>query len=282
MTSDAFENPGSFSEDLGMFEAAAHPIPAEIPNPELKSMYMACDGSNQDATVRSLAAAVAAQTGARIVEQSGAAGIDELLAAAREKCPDLIVVPVPYGEDYRELQDDSLGSAADRLLHDSTCPVLCIRDVMDDAAVDAALRHIVVPAAVGDESVVRAIGWAFRLLRPAGRLDLLAVADRDLLEEAGHFVAGAHGESPFEPEQVVRAILRDIGGIVSAAQKRGVADDLAVHVETRVGPFVPTVLGDRDDRVRLIVCGTTREHGSAAFHRAVDLLLSARGPVLLV
>lgn len=282
MASDAFENPGSFSEDLGMFEAAAHPVPAEIPTPELKSMYVAGDGSNQDATVQGLAAAVAAHTGAQIVEQSGAAGIDELLAAAREKCPDLIIVPVPYGEDYRELQDDSLGSAADRLLHDTTCPVLCIRDVMDEAAVDAALRHIVVPAAVGDESVVRAIGWAFRLLRPEGRLDLLAVADRDLLEEAGHLVAREGDESPFEPEQVVRAILRDIGGIVSAAQKRGVADDLTVHVETRVGPFVPTVLGDRDDRARLIVCGTTREHGSAAFHRAVDLLLSARGPVLLV
>jgi len=282
MPSESFENAAELAENVGLFEAATHAVPVELPTPELRAVHLAFDGSNQDGTARGFAQTLAARTGAVVHEQSGAAVASDILAAAREHAADLLVVPAPFGRDYQLLRDESLGSVVDQILLESTCPVLCVREVMTQAQIEAALQRLVVPIVRQEASVARALGWAFRALTAGGRLDLVAVADRGVLEEARRLLGDSVDPETFSPEQVLRRLWGDIGSLVAAAQKRGSAADLAVHVETRFGEFVPLVLAEAGEQPRLIVWGITRDHDAPAFHRAVDLLLESRGPVLMV
>jgi hypothetical protein len=81
---------------------------------------------------------------------------------------------------------------------------------------------------------------------------------------------------------VARTLFRDLGGIVAAAQKLGTERGLHVHVENKVGRFVRLVTEAANVHPRLLVWGSQKDHASPAFHRGVDLLLAARGPVLIV
>jgi nucleotide-binding universal stress UspA family protein len=277
---EPFESAANFYEDVGLFQAAAHSPHVELPAVTLSAIHLAVDGSNQDATARGLAQALAARSGAKLAEQSGAATAADILAAAQSSGASLIVVPAPFGRDYAQLRDESLGSVIDQLLLEAPCPVLCVRGALDEARLPGTLDHVLVPFAAGDAGVPRALSWGFHLLRASSRLELIAVADRAVLEEARHLVPGEL--QAFTPERVTRAILTDIGSLVSAAQKRGTLDQQTVHVETRVGDFVQSVLAEVEQHPGLLICVNPRAHAAPAFHRAIDLLLSSRGPVLLV
>lgn len=282
MAMEPFENAANLAEDVGLFEAATHAPPVELSVPELRIIHVALDGSNQDAAARGIAQALGERTGAAVHEQSGAATAADILSAAGGHAADLLVVPAPFGRDYALLKDESLGSVVDQLLLESTCPVLCVRDMLGAEAIDAALRRVLVPIATQEESAARALAWAFRVLPAGGALDLVAVADRDVLQEARRLMGAAVDPQAFAPEQVLRRLWGDIGSLVAAAQKRGTEGDQTVHVEARFGEFVPVVLAEAGAQPRLTVWGITRDHDAPAFHRAVDLLLESRGPVLMV
>ncbi len=153
---------------------------------------------------------------------------------------------------------------------------------MNAAQVDAALAHVVVPTAVGEETADRALGWGFRLLNSGGRLELLAVADEDVLSEARRLVGEAEGDKAFGPEHILRAVLREIGPLVASAQHQGHAQDSNVDVETGVGHFVPQVLKLIPDDPQVVIWEARRDPNSPSFHRGTDLLLASRHPVLFV
>lgn len=276
---DPFETPGNFSEDVGLFEAATHCTVIQFPEPVVKTICLALDGSDRDDTVRGFGELLASRTGAQIATLEGKSTAGEILAALAEKRGDLLIFPAPFGKDYQELKAESLGAVADQLLLKAACPVLCVRGVQDQSSIRDAFQHVVVPIAVADEHAPRALGWAFRTTPSGGHVDLAAVADRDVLTEAGHLIPDIE---KLDPEHVARALIRDMGGLIAASQRRGTAENRKVHVETRVGQFVPLVLAELHGRPRAIIWGISRDHSSPAFHRAVDLLLSSSGPVLMV
>ena len=78
MAMEPFENAANFAEDVGLFEAATHAPPVELPAPELRAFHLALDGSNQDATARGFAEVLAARTGAALREQSGASNAADM------------------------------------------------------------------------------------------------------------------------------------------------------------------------------------------------------------
>jgi nucleotide-binding universal stress UspA family protein len=277
-----FDDESDVSEDVSLFESAVHPRRVELQRPALSVVVAVLDGSNQDDTARALAAAAAARGPAQVVEQQGAAAAEEILRLCAARHADLLVVPVPFGRDSGILKDESLGSVVDMLLLESMCPVLCVRDVLDSAVVDAALRDVILSANVHDESCLRAVNWALRLLNRGDRLELLAVADRDVIAEARRLLGEQIDAQALQSEAINRAVTREISGLIAAVQKYGSAEGLLVHVEVQFGRVVEVVLEAARQRPRLIIAGAPKDHNCPAFHRAVDLVLGATGPVLVV
>ncbi|MCS7045762.1 MAG: hypothetical protein NZO58_05355 [Gemmataceae bacterium] len=270
------------AEDVAMFRAALHARPTALVDPSCKAVLVALDGSNQDTTAQTYAAALAGRFGARVHEHRGATTAAEILQAAVEHQVGLIAVPVPFGRDISELRDESLGFVVDMLLQEAHCPVLCVREPVEAVEVDAALADLVVAATHEDQYAVRALSWACRLTARGGRLTLLAVADRDALEEVRLLVAETISSEALAPAALDRAMAQQFGGLIAALQRRGEADGFALRVEFRVGRVAETVLTEANPRRRLIVTGAPREHQALAHHHAVDLVLGARGAVLVV
>lgn len=281
MRLEPFENQGNFQEDVGLFEAATHGASLELPSPQLQVIQLALDGSNQDATARRLAEGVAQRLGARVHEQVGSRDAADILADLRSRQAGLLVVPVPFGRDFEILGAASLGSVIDMLLLESPCPILCVRDELSDDQVQQVLERVLLPVAVGEPPAIQALAWGFHLLTPQSELELLAIADVELLTEARQLVDQQVGEDAFDAEHVTRAILRETGGLVAAAQRQSSLQNTPVHVTTRTGRFVPQVLEQVGDSPQLVIREMKQDHGAPSFHRSVDLLLASRGPVLL-
>ncbi|MBX3442095.1 MAG: hypothetical protein KF774_06790 [Planctomyces sp.] len=279
---EPFENAANFAEDVGMFEAATHSAPVALATPRLQSIVLALDGSDQDETAQGFAELIAARSGARVDTVSGATSAQGLLAELAARPHDLLVLPAPFGQDYRELGGDSLGSVVDQVLLKADCGVLCVRAPQDRVAIQAALDSAIVPIVAADEGASRAMGWAFLLTPEGGRIDLVAVADRDVVAAAREALPESPASTSLDPAQLNRGLIRDIGGLVAAAQKRGADENRTVHVETRVGRFVPLTLAELHGDPHLLVVGAAREHASPSFHHAVDLLLASSGSVLIV
>ncbi|MBM4068825.1 MAG: universal stress protein [Planctomycetes bacterium] len=282
MARDPFEDGDTLAEDLGMFEAAVHARPLALDKPVLAAVVLAPDGSNQDATARTWATAMAARAGCPVHEQRGAASASEILQACRKHQAGLLVVPVPFGQDIQELRDESLGSIIDMLLQESVCPLLCVRELMDEAAVQLALNDILLPIHGGDETCARAASWALHFLAEQGQLQLLAVADQDVLDEARELLGDAIAASASEPDALSRAMTQEVASVVGAVQRRGNEAGLTVSVDVKVGRFVSVVLDEANQRPHLLVTGASKDRTSPTFHRATDLILGAKYPVLVV
>lgn len=276
---DPFESAANFNEDVGLFEAAIHPQTVDLQIPALQSIAVAWDGSDRESTLRSFADHLVARSGATVEVLEHADSEADISAALAAAPPDLLILPVPFQRDYAGLGSTSLGSLADQLLLSTPCPVLCVRQVQDPKEILAALDHVLVPVAIADELVERALGWAFRMTPPGGRIDVVAVADCDVLLEASHLISAPQTLSA---DELQRAMLREIGGLVSAAQQLAKTERRTMHIETRVGQFVPLTLAEMHGRPHMIIWAANRDHSSPSFHRAVDLLLASTGPVLLV
>jgi nucleotide-binding universal stress UspA family protein len=277
-----FEESATVSEDMGLFEAAVHAVHLELERPALDVVVVVVDGSNQDETARTFAAAIARRSGAQVYEHSGHGSAAEILRACSEHKASLLVVPVPFGADIATLKDESLGAVVDMLLLESTCPVFCVRQLCDSASVEAALADVIVPVNVLDESCARAASWALRMLHKGERLELLAVADRDVLDEARKLLGEAIDPQALEVEAVSRAVTQEVGSLVAAVQRRGREEGLVVQVEVKVGRAATVELEEANRRPRLLVVGAAKDHSSPAYHRAADLILGAHGPVLVV
>lgn len=269
-------------EDVGLFEAAVHAKPLELELPALKRLVVALDGSNQDATARLLAAELAQRTRATVSEHAGALEAAAVLAACAEAHANLLILPVPFGRDISQLKDESLGEVVDLLLLEAPLPVLCVRDPMDEGSVAAALANVLLPVNVHAEGNPQAAAWAFCLLGQRGGLELLAIADRDVLEEARRLLGDAIDALALQQSALERTVTHEIAGLIAAVQRQGAERGVHVHVEILMGRAVEAILARANASPRLTIVATPRQHTNPAFHRAADIILGARGPVLIV
>ncbi|HMP01992.1 MAG TPA: hypothetical protein PKD86_08585 [Gemmatales bacterium] len=270
------------TEDLSLFETAVHARPVKLQEPALDVVIVALDGSNQDGTARAVATALAERVGARVEEHSAAQTAADVQQYCHIHQGSLVVVPAPFGTDRSDLRDESLGSVVDMLLMECPVPLLCVRDVLDGEAVKAVVKNLLIPLHVPDEGATRAASWALKLLARGGRLDLLAVADLDVIGEAQKLLGKAIATEATETEALGLAAIKEFGNLIGPVQKRGESLGLTVHVESRVGRGSQVVLESANASPRLLVTSAPKDHTAPAFHRAMDLVLGSRGPVLVV
>lgn len=281
MNQDPFHNEADLQEDVGMFEAAVHAQPTELPVKEVRNVLLALDGSNQDATCRLLAESMGAG-GVLVHEVVPTGGAPEILESIRKHQADLVFLPAPFGRDFQALREESLGSVIDMLLLEAPCPLVCARADLDAVGVRAALRDILVPVHVPVSEALSAVGWATSLLRHTGNLELLAVIDRGALEEARRLLVSTAAAKALSTEALMRAVTDEMGGLTAAVQKLGLERGLNVQVEVKEGPAAETIVAEANRRARLLIVPAVRRHAAPAFHRAVDMILGSRGPVMFV
>lgn len=279
MPNEPFGNDSHLNEYVGMFEAAAHALPGKIVEPTLSTILLACDGSNQDDTARRLAKKFAGT--ATIAEIAPANDLAAILQAAKSHQSQLIVIPVPYGHDYAVLKDESLGSTVDMLLLESPYPMLCVRDLLDDAHIADALCHPLIPATIDSTSALQAAGWAFRATGSGGRIRVLGLVDEDVLNEAKQLIDPNADAALTFVEQAQRAIHRELGSAFATMQQEAYSRGIEVGVEAVVGRFVPAVEKAMHDQPHLVIWGRQKDHTCPSFHRAADLILTSRWPVLI-
>jgi hypothetical protein len=307
---------GDLNDSLGAFESAlsSSKVAIQITDPEVRTLLLALDGTSQDETCVALAGEVASHLGASVVVT--AATKDELtdelreiveravqrltstfglsaeaafveartparriLELGAERGAHLLVASAPYLYEYEGFGDESLSGPIDCLLAESEVPLLLVREPLD--SVKECLTRMLIPMTVHSAGLGVAAGFAFKLAEKHGHVDLFAVADQQALEDADAVLGEATSTEKRSPEALLRAEQTQIGGMVSALQHRGVESGVQVHVDVVVARSLKPVL-DRAHTAPCVVCmPLPRDRTSSAFHRAHDIALGSRYPVLL-
>jgi nucleotide-binding universal stress UspA family protein len=280
---EPFELAENMEEDLGLFEAAALSRQMELDLGTVASILCVADGSHQDATVRQLGNQLAARLSAAVSEFAARGAADEIIAEAKNVDADIIVLPVPCGEDLARLQSRSLGSVADALLQSSHIPLLCVRDPLADAAVPLVFNSLLVPLSRADRPSMTAIAWALRLAGQKGSIVLLEWADQGALADAQSLMQGRQEGRSVQQAVIGRAVASRLGSLIGAVQRHAASQFLNVRVEFRAGnPVQETLALAESLGPALIIAARPADHVSAGYHFVEDLLLSTRRPVLIV
>lgn len=295
---------------VSQFEAAASAHPVDLPQLEIGRILLALDGSNQDRAVLDLGRAIAARLGSGVLltyayeeveapekdsylaEQArGFAGKQPSIAQARagrayarilelvraHGC-DLIALPSPYLEDFRDLGRASVGSTTDILLHRRAAPLLIVRKPAE--TVRDRLEHIVLPLNLLSSRGAEAAAWALQLVPPGGTIHLLAVVDEEMLDAVRHLP----GE-PFRAADLDETMLAGLGkphlaGLVAVVQRRAAEIGVQCRVTVRHGALVATVAEFANAEPHLVIVGCSDE--SSAFQQALALVRASTNPVLAV
>lgn len=275
---DEFEDQ-LLSSSMQAFTAAAAGH-VTLPTAEVGRLLLALDGSDQDTATRSLAEHVAARTGAAVVEVAGLKSAEEVLHTATLEGVALIVMDAPFGEDFAVAGHESLGIVVDLVLSRSKTPVLVLREPLTEVL--ACFKDILIPIATSSARTPLEAAWALALAPAGARIEVLDVPDLTVVEEAQHLLGDAIDVAALREEALKRAGQRDATPLVAAAREAGGKSNVDVALTVKVGQFARTVDEATKDRLRLIVTSLPGACGSPDYHRARDLVLRARGPVLFV
>lgn len=279
---EPFENTANLMEDVGMFEAAVHAPPATLPLVQPAAILVALDASNQDPAASALGKLLGDRLGAIVHERSGLSKVRALLAAAADMDCGLIVLPVPYGSDISELREESLGEVMDCLLVESRLPLLAVRQPRDADYLALALRNILVPLTPACSHNDLALGWACRLLNDgSGRLNMVEVADRDVLAEA-RLLSETQGEAAAASASLGRVLDRQFASLVSVVQRTANEAGFDAIVTSTADRFVHRAVELANEGPTLTIAAGSRDHRSPTYHRAADLILGSTDPVLIV
>lgn len=278
---EPFELPANLQEDLGLFEAAARAQPVELSLPSVLSVLVAPDGSNQDDTARAMARSLGRRFSAAVHEEPGLESAQQILDVCRHRSADVIVVPVPFGQDMGELAGASLGSVFDMLLIGSPAPLLCVREPQSEAHVERLLSHTLVPLMMDDPSHQRLVEWGALLAGSGGDLELLELVESEAVA-AARIVDRPAEPADVQAAAVGRALSAKFGGLIAATQRLATAEAFGVHAEFSPGRPIATLVDHCAKRGALAIASRSTDHTSTVYHRAADLVLASRLPVLLV
>ncbi|MBX3418320.1 MAG: universal stress protein [Pirellulaceae bacterium] len=285
---EPFELAENMQEDLGMFEAATHSRRLQLEQGPVSQVLLVVDDGPLTTTVRELGNHLARRLNASAVEHSVADAqrpkATESISRVAEDAPaGLIVMGVPCGAPQDAIAQHSLGTIVDQLLQSSKCPLLCVKQPLGSNLISSALDLIQVAIARDDQPSMSAISWAFRLTDQRTKINLIELADRTSIEDAQQLL-GASEEIPSVQEAVIgRAVTSRLGSLVSLAQREASARKLKLHVDFRLGVPVREVLEVmQNSPLGLMIIPRPADHASPGYHLAVDVLLQATQPVLIV
>lgn len=265
---------------MAQFEAARVEARVELEPAHVANVLAVLDGSDQDATVRVLAAAMAARTGAAVreLQPAGADALPEILAAAKD-CQ-LVVVPSPFRRDYTTAGQQSLSTTVDLLLARAPAAVCLARAPVADAA--HCVSHPLVALQVDRHRKVEATAFALALAQRGGELALLSVVDPQQPLRSQELL-GRH----LDPQDLSAEVLQGLAtaraaALTAALQRRAGEWDVSVHVHFAVGDSVQTACEVGGKTHSLLVAGRSRDARSEDAQNARRLALCSSLPVLLV
>lgn len=302
------------NDSLGQFESALSSEKVSLESPSPKTILLALDGSNQDRTAIALAGELGRRFKARVVVTRGSEGGDvpdavreqveavkgelaaapyalqsdamfqsaplpaqQVLASQQKLGADLVIIPAPYLRDVGLLGDESLSSPIDMLLAECAAPMLLVRHPLDDPK--AALARMLIPMTVNVPALGAAAGWAFKMVDPAGKVELYAVADESAVEDARKLL-GADVE--LTADALLRAENKLAGGMTSAVQQKGTETGVKVVVDVAVGKALKLTLARIHEAPCIVCTGTPLDRTTRAFGRVQNVALGSKYPVLVV
>lgn len=275
---DEFEDQLLASSMQAFTAAAAGKV--TLPGLSIGRVLLALDGSDQDPVTRALAQHVAGRTGATVVEVAGLKSAQEVLHTAGLEGVALIVMDAPFGEDFDVAGHESLGTAVDVVLSRSKTPVLVVRAPLPELA--SSFGDILIPITLSSARTALEAAWALALAPSGGKLEVLDVPDLSVVEEAKHLLGDAIDVTALREEALKRAGQRDAAPLVAAAREAGERAGVEVNLTVKVGQLSTVVDDATRERTRLVVTSLPGPCGTPDYHRARDLALRARGPVLFV
>lgn len=275
---DQFEDQLLASSMQAFTAAAAGHV--TLPVVAVRKLLLALDGTDQDAATRALARRVSSHTGAEVVERTDLAGARDVLQAADEAGVDLIVMDAPFHDDFATGRHESLGIALDLILSRSRKPVLVAREPLADVV--ASFSDILLPVGASCTRTPLEAAWALALAPSGAKVQVLDVADVSVIEEARRLLGDAIDVGALREKALERAATRDVTPVVVAARGAGDKAGVTVELEVKVGQL--TAVFDEVTRARacLVVTSLPGDSGTPDYHRARDLALRSRGPVLFV
>lgn len=280
---EPFELAENMEEDLGMFEAATHAKPLQLASPQVGKILVALDGSNQDPTAQALGQQLAARVQATVEQQCDCKRGSDVRDAIQQTRADVLILPVPFGEDIDLLASQSLGSVADTLLQDCPVPMLCVRQPLEAAGMQLLFDQILLPLAVHNSESERSLAWACWLAGNSGELLLLELADQALAEKVRTAEANVEESTAERKASLGREMSTRMASLVSAAQRSSTEQGFGVRTEFRAGrPVAEVEAMLQEFQTPLVITTRSSDRTSAQFHFVIDLLLQSRCPVLLV
>ncbi|MEM7199689.1 MAG: hypothetical protein AAF628_05445 [Planctomycetota bacterium] len=268
------------AREMAGFEAARVTHPIKLEPATVGSVLAIYDGTDQDATVRALAAAAAARTGAGLTECTidTADAADAILEAGRAH--DLWFVPCPYRLDYTAIGAASLSPTLDLVLTRTPRPICLVRGPVDDP--ELCIQRPMVAVDVARHRKVDATALALALARGGGWLALLSIVDPSAEIHRAELVGRYLDPSDLSPESLGGLATARTGGLLAALQRGADAWDVAPRLIAQVGSLADEILRANTERGYLLVAGLDRDPKHASAQLARSLVLGSSLPVLLV
>ncbi len=307
------DNLDDLKESMIRFEAAMQTQKVSVDVPDPKSILLALDGSNQDATAVGLAATLAEtrslplhltyayegpvdpakdayldEQARSLVERgiktshSKAAGrsYEQILEVARTEASDLIVVCAPYLEDIGELGDESVGTNLDLLMSRSPVPVLVVRQPQSDPG--SLTRSVLLPLGAPSAEDSRSAGWSVWLAGQSGSIRVLIVADAAALQRAGRDPTSAVEIDRLDDKLIDDILAREHAGLIGALQKLASEKGLGCRVSVRGGDPVEVIAEMGNAADGLVVLSRPTDRKSERYQRVLSVVRESANPVLIV
>ncbi|MEM6365607.1 MAG: universal stress protein [Planctomycetota bacterium] len=264
------ENPSEFDRDVDdsmrLFQRAnigsAEPLPCIRPARVLAVM----DGSDQDElcinTARELnetyntetffldardspqqrqvdlgAAAAGKISGGRGILRPDGAAFDAILASLKTHHVDLVIVPCPFGRDFKQVGQDSVGTVMDVLLARCAVPILVLR--REDQTFSIARRRVSVMVSAESDVGMRAASWALGLAADHAELSLNLVVEKEHFENVRSIVEAMHPDESLSAAQLGDVMVQTHQVLHAAISKSASERSLKYSLIPQAGELAP-------------------------------------------
>lgn len=269
-------------EQMAKFAAARIDDPVALQPARVGKVVAVHDGTDQDAVVDALAAAIAGRCAAQHerldVDARGDGALDAMLAIGT--AGDMLVVPSPFGRDYQAIGQQTLSTVVDLLLARSDASICVARAPLDDAA--HAVAHPIVGMQIDRHRKVPATALALALAQGGGELLLLSTVDPHAGVRDEELIGRHLDPADLSPEVLAGLASARAGALTAALQRHAHEWRVDPRVLFAVGDTVDLLVEHNESRRGLVVAGRERDPRRPEAHDARRLVLASRLPVLLV
>ncbi|MEM6365795.1 MAG: universal stress protein [Planctomycetota bacterium] len=176
-------------------------------------------------------------SGSRPLAREPGESYEAILAALKIHSVDLMVLPCPFGRDFKKLGVDSVGTVIDVMLSRSPCPMLVIR--RSDQVLADCVREVSV--VIGGECDIesKAAAWAFGLAAPRGTVTLNLVVEKEQFENVRMIVEAINENAQFDAKAFTEALTKTHQSLHGAMARTATATGQTYHLLPQAGEKSP-------------------------------------------